>query len=75
MVNGYLKNLLGKNEQIILISRQHWLVYLQAIIPELAIIILMIVGFSVSIISFQKSWIWFLLFYCCFHCYRSCGIP
>jgi hypothetical protein len=60
MVNGYLKNLLGKNEQIILISRQHWLVYLQAIIPELAIIILMIVGLSVSIISFQKSWIWFL---------------
>jgi uncharacterized membrane protein YdbT with pleckstrin-like domain len=60
MANGYLKNLLGKNEQIILISRQHWLVYLQAIVPELAIIILMIVGLSVSIISFQKSWIWFL---------------
>ena len=60
MANGYLKNLLGKNEQIILISRQHWLVYLQTIVPELAIIILMIVGVSVSIISFQKSWIWFL---------------
>ncbi len=58
MADGYLKNLLGKKEQIIHISRQHWLVYLQNILPEVAIIVLMIIGISVSIISFEKSWIW-----------------
>ncbi len=59
MANGYLQNLLGQKEKIIFISRQHWLVLLQSILPELAIIILMIVGISVSIISFRETWIWF----------------
>lgn len=59
MANGYLKNLLGQKEDVILISRQHWLVYLQTILPELAIILLMIIGLSVSIISFHENWIWY----------------
>ena len=59
MADSYLRKLLGQNEGIQLISRQHWLVYLQAILPEIAIIILLIIGISVSIISFQASWIWF----------------
>jgi uncharacterized membrane protein YdbT with pleckstrin-like domain len=59
MADSYLNKLLGQRESINLIARQHWLVYLQSILPEIAIIILLIVGISVSIISFQAAWIWF----------------
>lgn len=59
MGESYLKQLLSQKETINLIARQHWLVYLQSILPEIAIIILLIVGISVSIISFQAAWIWF----------------
>lgn len=59
MGNSYLKQLLSQKESINLVARQHWLVYLQSILPEIAIIVLLIVGISVSIISFQASWIWF----------------
>jgi uncharacterized membrane protein YdbT with pleckstrin-like domain len=61
MANSYLDHLLGKNENILFIARQHWLVYLQSILPEVAIIILLITGISVSIISFHQSWVWFTL--------------
>jgi hypothetical protein len=61
MADNYLTKLLGKNEQILLIAHQHWLVYLQSILPELAMIILLIIGISVSIINYQQSWIWFTL--------------
>ncbi len=59
MANSYLEKLLGQKEKIILISRQHWLVYIQSIFPELAIIVLLLIGISVSIVSFQQTWIWF----------------
>jgi uncharacterized membrane protein YdbT with pleckstrin-like domain len=34
MTNGYLKNLLGKNEEVLLVTRQHWIVLLADILPE-----------------------------------------
>lgn len=58
MADRYLEKLLGQKEKINIIARQHWLVYLQSILPEIAIILLMIIGISVSIISFKESWIW-----------------
>jgi uncharacterized membrane protein YdbT with pleckstrin-like domain len=59
MSDRYLESLLGKDEKIKLIARQHWLVYVQSILPEIAIVILIIIGISVSVISFHKDWIWF----------------
>ena len=34
MTDNYLKNLLGENEHIIFVTRQHWLILLAEILPE-----------------------------------------
>jgi uncharacterized membrane protein YdbT with pleckstrin-like domain len=51
---------LGKEERILLVSRQHWLVIFGMILPELAVLILLFGGISISLITFQQEWIWFM---------------
>jgi uncharacterized membrane protein YdbT with pleckstrin-like domain len=50
MRSPYLENLLGEREQIILVTRQHWLVLAQRILPEIlifaAMLIILTVGFT-----------------------------
>ncbi len=60
MTDSYTNSLLGKEERILLVSRQHWLVIFGMILPELAILILLIGGISISLITFQLEWIWFM---------------
>jgi len=62
MTDSYTISILGKNEKINLVSRQHWLLFLYSILPELAIFILLIAGISISLITFQSEWIWFMFF-------------
>lgn len=47
---SYLQELLGKNESILLITRQHWFVLFSSIALEILLIILLVVG--VSALSF-----------------------
>jgi uncharacterized membrane protein YdbT with pleckstrin-like domain len=42
MNDPYLKNLLGNHEQILLVTRQHWFVLVQAIVLELIIALIII---------------------------------
>jgi len=42
MTNKYINSLLGENEQMLLITRQHWFVLLGAILPEIVVILVMI---------------------------------
>ncbi len=44
----YLERLMGEREKILLVARQHWLVLLQSILPELALIILLTILISVA---------------------------
>lgn len=44
----YLERLMGEREKILLVARQHWLVLLQSILPELALIILLAILISVA---------------------------
>lgn len=60
MTDSYTNSLLGKEEHINLVSRQHWLVLFSMILPELAIMILLIAGISISLITFKSEWIWFV---------------
>ena len=46
MANGYLKSLLGDNEQIILITHRHWFVLLEQILVELFLSV-----FTVAIVT------------------------
>ena len=46
MPNSYLKNLLGDNEQILFVTRQHWLVLVAEILSESILTIALIVLIS-----------------------------
>ncbi len=64
MADRYLKNLLGKNEQVILIARQHWLVLVGEILSESVLSIALIVLVSLLWMFLDQSWaIWMPLGY------------
>ena len=52
MTDSYLKNLLGENEQIIFVTRQHWLVLLAEILSESILAVALVVLITLI------WWIW-----------------
>jgi len=50
MRSSYLESLLGEREQILLVTRQHWFVLIQFVLPELLIIIAMIMMLSIGLV-------------------------
>ena len=57
---SYIHKLLGDKENILFVTRQHWLVYFSKILLELAFIILLLIGITVAIGSFNAVWAGFL---------------
>ena len=55
MSDNYLAQLLSDNEKIILITRRHWLFLLGQIAPELALILLVLVGVSATWITWTAA--------------------
>ncbi len=55
MEDKYLKQLLGKEEQPIMITRQHWVFLLGELSPELALIVLILAGISASWITWAAA--------------------
>jgi uncharacterized membrane protein YdbT with pleckstrin-like domain len=53
---GYVEELLARNERIARVARDHWVTLLSAILIDVAVSIV-IIGFSVSILS--PPWTWF----------------
>ncbi len=53
---GYVEELLARNERIVRVARDHWITLLPAILVDVAVSIV-IVGFSVGILS--PPWTWF----------------
>lgn len=53
MAKGYIDSLLGENEQILLVSRQHWFNLIGSILLEIIIIILLIVITAVAASAFS----------------------
>jgi len=52
MTNSYLKNLLGENEHVIFVTRQHWLFLLVEILPESILAVALVALITVI------WWIW-----------------
>ena len=52
MTDNYLKNLLGENEHIIFVTRQHWLILLAEILPESILAVALVVLITLI------WWIW-----------------
>ncbi len=57
---SYLNSLLGDKEKILLVTHQHWFVFMSRILVELAFIILLTIGITVAMLSFQAVWAGFL---------------
>lgn len=57
---SYIHSLLGDKENILLVTRQHWLVFLRNVLVELAFVVLLIIGITVAITSFNAPWVGFL---------------
>ena len=51
MTDNYIQSMLGENEEVLLVTRQHWFVLFSSILLEIIVIVVVIVG--ASIISFN----------------------
>ncbi len=52
MAKNYVQSMLGENERIVLVTRQHWFVLFSAIVAEITITVLLIAAVSVAIFFF-----------------------
>ena len=61
MSTSYLDSLLGQNERVLLVSRQHWTILLRMILLEIVLILLIGVGATVVGISSLPALLAYLL--------------
>ena len=61
MAKTYIQNMLGENEHIILVTRQHWFVLFSAILAEIIITLVIIVGVSAATFYFPPAAFGFVL--------------
>lgn len=62
MAGSYLKNLLGDQEEVLLVSRQHWFVLFGMIALEIIAMIILVVIVAVAQTYFQQYPIWYGFF-------------
>lgn len=61
MVDQYVKNMLGENERILLVTRQHGFVLFSAILLEITVTLVVIVGITIATAAFPLAAFAFLL--------------
>ena len=61
MAKSYLQGMLGQNERILLVTRQHWFVLFSAILAEIVITLLLIAGVSAATIYYPPAAFGFVL--------------
>jgi len=52
MAKSYIDSMLGENERILLVTRQHWFVIFSAILGEILFALVVIVGVTVATLYF-----------------------
>ena len=55
---NYVRNLLGRNERVVRIARDHWITLMPAILADVAVSIV-IIGLSALGIILSPPWTWF----------------
>jgi len=55
MAKSYIDSMLGENERILLVTRQHWFVIFSAILGEILFALVVIVGVSVATLYFPMA--------------------
>jgi len=61
MAKSYIQGMLGQNERILLVTRQHWFVLFSAILAEIVITLLLIAGVSVATFYYPPAAFGFVL--------------
>ena len=61
MAKNYVQSMLGENERIVLVTRQHWFVLFSAIVAEITITVLLIAAVSVATFFFPLAAFGFVL--------------
>jgi|MudIll2142460700_1097286.scaffolds.fasta_scaffold30134_4 uncharacterized membrane protein YdbT with pleckstrin-like domain len=61
MATGYLDSLLGQNERVLLVARQHWTILLRSIVLEVVIILILFVGTTLAGVFFAPLFLAYLL--------------
>ena len=61
MAKTYIQSMLGENEHVLLVTRQHWFVVFSAIVGEIIFALVVIVGVSVVTLSYPPAAFGFIL--------------
>ena len=61
MAKSYIQSMLGENERVVLVTRQHWFVLFSAITAEILVTLIIIAGVSVATIYFPPAAFGFIL--------------
>jgi uncharacterized membrane protein YdbT with pleckstrin-like domain len=61
MAKTYIQGLLGQNERILLVTRQHWFILMSSILLEILLIVLLVVGFTAFTVIYPLAAIGFVL--------------
>ena len=61
MAKSYIQSLLGKNERILLVTRQHWFVLFSAITAEILLTLIIIAGVSAATLYYPPAAVGFIL--------------
>jgi len=61
MAKDYIQNMLGENERILLVTRQHWFVLTSAILLEIIVTLVVIVAITVATFYFPPAMFAFVL--------------
>ena len=61
MADNYIQSMLGENEEILLVTRQHWFVLFSSILLEIIVTLGVIVAISVAAVSFPPAAFGYLL--------------
>ena len=61
MTDDYIKSMLGENERILLVTRQHWFVLFSAILLEIIVTLVVLVAISIAATMFPPAGFAFIL--------------
>lgn len=61
MTDRYIQSMLGENEHIVLVTRQHWFVLFSAILLEIIVTLVVLVGIGIATVTFPLAAFAFVL--------------
>jgi PH (Pleckstrin Homology) domain-containing protein/putative oligomerization/nucleic acid binding protein len=61
MAKSYIEKMMGENERILLVTRQHWFVLFGNILLEIVLMIVIVAGVVIATPFYSQAWVGFIL--------------